>query len=160
MVTIRKFVINDIEFVLNNWVGTDKLGGYWKDATKESLTKSFADWDSEIDIQGRPRVKYCIEITENGRKIPVGVIYYSYNEEGCLTYNIFIDENYRGKGYAVQATKLAEEKLKEKGIKIVKSSSFHKNIASINLHKKVGFVLIKQEINPAGNLMYRWEKHL
>lgn len=160
MINIRKFTAEDIDFILKNWVNTDKLDGYWKDATKVSLSKSFEIWDKEIDEQGRPKLKFCIELDFHGKKFPIGVIYYSYNSDGFLTYNIFIDKNERGKGFATIATKLAEEKLKEKGVKTIKSSSFHKNIASINLHKKVGFQLIKQEINCAGNLMYRWEKNL
>lgn len=160
MVTIRKFDNQDIDYILSNWANTFRLSGYWKTATKEKLTESFKSWENEKDDQGRPRVKYCIEAEIENKKIPVGVIFYSYTIDGKLTFNIYIDERYRKNGIAVSATKLAEEKLKEKGITKVYSSSYYKNTPSVELHKKLGFKFIKEEYSPNGNLMFRWEKEL
>ena len=40
-IKLRKFNEKDIDFVMNNWVGTDKLDGFFKDKTREDLKESF-----------------------------------------------------------------------------------------------------------------------
>lgn len=149
---LRKFNENDIDFIMNNWVGTDKLDGFFKDRTRESLKESFEKYKNEKS-GGRFLFSYCIEV--EGR--PVGVIQFTEKYSNTPNLNLYIEDVYRNKGIGTKAFKLAKEIIKSKGYNLITSSCRQDNIASVNLHKKLGFGLIKSELSPNGTTMYRWE---
>ena len=69
-------------------------------------------------------------------------------------------EEFRGKGIASKAFELIKNKAKEKGYSLIISSCVAQNKASENLHKKVGFNLVKTETNQSGFEMHRWEMQI
>lgn len=151
-IRLRKFNNNDIDFVVNNWVGTDKLDGFFKDRTKENLEKSFKKYEEEKSGD-RFLYSYCIEF--EGR--PVGIIQFTEKYKDTPNLNLYIEDIYRNKGIGTNAFKLAKEILKLKGFDLITSSCRQDNVASVNLHKKLGFELIKSELSPNGTPMFRWQ---
>ena len=63
-------------------------------------------------------------------------------------------KEYRRKGYAFEAMKQAYEYAKKRGYKIATAQIRKDNIASIQLHKKLGFALDREMINKRGNEVY------
>ena len=63
-------------------------------------------------------------------------------------------KEYRRKGYAFEAMKQAYEYAKKSGYKIATAQIRKDNIASIQLHKKLGFALDREMINKRGNEVY------
>lgn len=151
-IRLRKFNNNDIDFVVNNWVGTDKLDGFFKDRTKENLEESFKKYEEEKSGD-RFLYSYCIEF--EGR--PVGIIQFTEKYKDTPNLNLYIEDIYRNKGIGTNAFKLAKEILKLKGFDLITSSCRQDNVASVNLHKKLGFELIKSELSPNGTPMFRWQ---
>lgn len=150
-IILRKFNNNDIDFIMNNWVGTDKLNGFFKDKTKESLEDAFKKYDEEISGD-RFLFSYCIEL--EGR--PVGIIQFTEKYKGTPNLNLYIEDIFRNKGIGTKAFEYGKEILKLKGYNLITSSCAQDNFASVNLHKKLGFNLIKEELSPNGTPMFRW----
>ena len=155
MINLRKFTNKDIPYILENWVGTDKLDGAFKNDDQEKLEKRFSFWENETNAKGAKSFGFCIELDK-----PIGAIWYTENTPNELTLSIYIDASFRGKGYGSQACKIAEESLKQKGFYVIKSSCRQDNFKSIKLHEKLGFELLKKELSPNGTPMIRWKKKL
>ena len=153
---VRKFNKNDIEFIVGNWLGTDRLDGVFQNDTIEKIEKRITFWQQEKNDKGNVSLGYAIEYKER----LIGVAWFTENIKGQLTYNLYLDVDYRGRGYGVQASKIIEEDLKKKGFKNLKSSCAQDNLASSKMHRKLGFKLVKEELSPNGTPMQRWEKEL
>lgn len=146
-VWLRKFNEKDLDFVLSV--------NYFKSQTKEFVMPVLNEW-IKGEREGHLRFARCIMLDNK----PIGVISLGEKEKGVVGFGISILEQFRGNGYATIAFNLAKEELKDFGIKKIKSSCACSNIASKALHKKLGFILNKTEINPAGNKMNRYELEL
>ena len=154
-IILRKFNKYDVDFVMNNWVNTDKLDGFFKDKTRESLEESFEKYDLEKSGD-RFLFSYCIELNDR----PIGVIQFTEKYQGVPNLNLYIEDMYRGKGYGTKAFELAKKIIKSKGFALITSSCRQNNLASVRLHKKLGFKIIKTENSPNGTPMFRWQIEL
>ena len=154
-IVLRKFNDNDIDFVINNWVGTDKLDGFFKDKTRESLKESFEKYDLE---KSGDRFLFCYCIDLEGR--PIGVIQFTEKYKGIPNLNLYIEDIYRGMGFGSKAFQLVRKTIKEKGFSLITSSCMQNNHASVRLHKKLGFKIIKAENSPNATPMFRWQIEL
>ena len=146
-VWLRKFTKQDLDFLL--------FVNYFKSQTKEFVMPVLNEW-IKGEREGHLRFARCIMLDNK----PIGVISLGEKEKGVVGFGISILEQFRGNGYATIAFNLAKEELKDFGIKKIKSSCACSNIASKALHKKLGFILNKTEINSAGNKMNRYELDL
>ena len=117
----------------------------FRDSSIENLEKIIEGWKNS----------FCYGIVYNDEK--VGFITLGKKMEGKLGFGVAIKEDCRGKGIASKAFELAKEMAKKQGYEWIISSCSVDNIASKGLHEKLGFKLIKEEINQAGNKMLRWE---
>ena len=151
-IKLRKFNENDIDFVMKNWVGTDKLNGFFKDKTKEGLKESFKKYHEEKSGD-KFLFSYCIET--DGR--PVGIIQFTEKYKNTPNLNLYIEDIYRNRGIGTISFELAKTIIKSKGFNIITSSCARNNLASISLHKKLGFQIIKVENSPNGTPMLRWQ---
>lgn len=146
-VWLRKFNEKDLDFLLSV--------NYFKSPTKEFVMPVLNDW-IKGENEDHLRLARCIMLDNK----PIGVISLGEKEKGVVGFGISILEEYRKNGYGTIAFNLAKEELRDLGIKKIKSSCAYSNIASKALHKKLGFILNKTEINPAGNKMNRYELEL
>ena len=151
-IKLRGFNEKDIDFVMNNWVGTDKLDGFFKDKTRESLKESFKKYQEEKS-EDRFLFTYCIEFENR----PVGIIQFTEKYENTPNLNLYVEDVFRNKGIGTKAFELAKVIIKSKGFNLITSSCSQDNAASVNLHKKLGFELIKAENSPNGTPMFRWQ---
>ena len=138
-IELIKFTNEDACFIRENFPN------YFRDNSIEHIEKIIEGW----------KEKLCFCILYENKK--VGIMSLGEKDEGKLVWGVMIKEEYRNKGIAQNAFFLIKEKAKEKGYSTIISSCSKKNIASIRLHEKVGFVLKKTEINKIGNEMCRWE---
>lgn len=152
LVSIRKFREDDVDFILNNWVGTDKLDGVFKTATKESI-QEMIEYYSQGYKNGKFMYGFCVE---TDGKI-AGWMSFAEKEEGTPNFGIALDKAYRRKGVATRAFELAKNFLLEKGAKRITSSCAEDNTASEKMHQKLGFEEIKRELSPKGHPMIRWQ---
>ncbi len=90
----------------------------------------------------------------------VGIIALTEKQDKSLSWGSAIIKEYQGKGIATKAFELIVGEAQRQGYTKIISSCAKNNIASRNLHKKVGFDLIKEEVNSAGNEMCRWEMNI
>lgn len=146
-VWLRKFTKQDLDFLLSV--------NYFKSPTKEFVMPVLNDW-IKGENEDHLRFARCIMLDNK----PIGVISLGEKEKGVVGFGISILEEYRKNGYGTIAFNLAKEELRDLGIKKIKSSCAYSNIASKALHKKLGFILNKTEINQAGNKMNRYELDL
>lgn len=124
---------------------------------KSSAKISFPDSDLNIEIFKRNLLKSnpeFIKIVEDN-KIVVGYIWLGIKKVDVGKYgiirNLFIKENYRGKGLALKLMKLAEEYFKNIGIKKIRLTITLTNEASMNLCKKLGYkekrIILEKELD-------------
>lgn len=146
-VWLRKFTKQDLDFLLSV--------NYFKSQTKKFVMPVLNEW-IKGESEGHLRFARCIMLDNK----PIGVISLGEKEKGVVGFGISILEEYRKNGYGTIAFNLAKEELRDLGIKKIKSSCAYSNIASKALHKKLGFILNKTEINQAGNKMNRYELDL
>lgn len=151
---IRKFKTADILFVSKFWMGTDRLEGVFQNDSVDKILKRFSMWGSEKDEKGNAYIGFAIELNDR----LIGLSWFTENIKGQLTFSMYLDVDYRGKGYGVEAYKIIEPLLIERGFNLIKSSCRQNNIASFKMHEKCGFDLIKSELSPNGTPMYRWQK--
>lgn len=141
-VSLKKFEKEDAVFIRDNFPT------YFKDNSIENIESIIDEWKHTLG--------FCIMYD----KQKVGIIALSEKQAGVLSWGSGIVEEYRGKGIATKAFELILVEAKKQGYSKIVSSCAKTNIASRNLHKKVGFTLIKEEINPAGHEMCRWERDI
>lgn len=142
MVKLQKFTKEDAGFIIENFPG------YFKTPTIEFVENQIEKWAKSL--------AFCIVYNDE----KVGIITLSEKEGKKLSWGIIIKEEYRRRGIAKEAFEIISVVAKEKGYSMVISSCAKENVASANLHEKVGFSLVKEEINSAGREMLRWEKEL
>jgi len=141
-VSLKKFEKKDAVFIRDNFPT------YFKDNSIENIESSIDKWKHTLG--------FCI-MYDNQK---VGIIALGEKQEGVLCWGTAILEEFRGKGIATKAFELILVEAKKQGYSKIISSCAKSNIASRKLHQKVGFRLIKEEINPAGNEMCRWERNI
>ncbi len=141
-VSLSKFQVEDAGFVKNNFAS------FFKNPTLDEVEKRIELWQDNLG--------FCINFGNNR----VGLITLSEKQDKKLSFGIEILKEFRGKGIATHAFNLAAAEAKKRGYSTIISSCGKTNIASKNLHKKLGFALIKTEINAAGKEMCRWEKKI
>lgn len=138
-VNLEKFKKEDAKFIRDNFPT------YFLDNSISNIENVIEEWSNSLG--------FCIKF-ENKK---VGIISLTEKENRTLSWGTAIIKEYQRKGIATKAFKLAVRKAKRKGYTKILSSCAKDNIASQNLHKKVGFTLIKEEVNSSGNEMCRWE---
>lgn len=141
-VTLTKFKIENAEFVQHNFPY------YFKDSSIENIEQAIKNWENTL--------AFCI----NYNNKPIGIISLSERSSTELSFGIAIIEEFRGQGLAEIAFEKISHLAKENGFQKIISSCSSQNRASKRMHEKLNFKLIKEEINPAGNKMCRWEKFL
>lgn len=137
-IDLIKFEKEDAEFIKENFPS------YFKDNSIENIEKIIESWQSTLS--------FCI--TFNDKK--VGIITLGEKQDKKLSLGMMIKDEFQGKGIAQFAFELIKSKARELGYSTIISSCSIDNIASIRLHQKCGFKLIKAEINTSGKEMYRW----
>lgn len=141
-VSLEKFKKEDAIFIRDNFPT------YFRDNSIENIENVIEQWENSLG--------FCI-MCDNKK---VGIIALTERQDKSLSWGTSIIEDFRGKGIATKAFGLAVVEAKKKGYSTIISSCSKSNIASLHLHKKAGFDLIKEEINPAGNEMCRWEMNI
>ena len=138
-VSLIKLNREDVKFI------KDHFSTFFKDNSIENIERIIDSWKQSLGFG---------VVCDNQK---VGIIALSEKADQSLSWGVAILEDYQGKGIATKAFELVVNEAKQKGYSKIISSCAENNIASKNLHKKVGFSLIKEEINQAGNKMCRWE---
>lgn len=88
---------------------------------------------------------YLFSVIEKDTKRIVGYFWFNYQDAnaGAFAYDIYVDENTRRKGYAVQVMKQFEEKSKALGAKFTEVHVFHHNKKSAGLCEKLKYKATK-----------------
>ena len=141
-VSLQKFKKNDATFIRDNFPT------YFKDNSIENIEKIIDKWKASLG--------FCI-MCDNEK---VGIIALTERPDKSSSWGTSIIKDYQGKGIATKAFELIVIEAQKQGYSKIISSCAKSNIASQKLHIKVGFDLIKEEINQAGNEMCRWEMHI
>lgn len=141
-VRLVKFKKEDATFLLENF-------------SYGFLDKSIENFENLIE-KWKTSLGFCIIYNDE----KVGFISLGEKQDKKLSWGIAIKEEYRGKGIAGEAFNLIVQEAKKRGYSTIISSCAKSNTASKKLHKKVGFDLIKEETNLAGNEMCRWEMNI
>lgn len=86
---------------------------------------------------------FSIEDPAVGAK--VGILWYSVNREGkrpfAYIWDLAIFEQHRRRGYASEALRLLEEKVREQGLDTISLHAFGHNNAARELYEKFGYVV-------------------
>ena len=127
---IRKAELKDIDFMLETGTvveGFEPVEGevFWG---QEQLKKWFSneeDVNLVIELDGK-LIGYILTIAHR----PTGKV---------VIENLYVDKEYRNKGYAAELLNECLKKLKEKGNKFVSSFIEENNLPTIKLHEKLVF---------------------
>ena len=125
MITLRNFSDNDAESLQKC---------YYKKLSLEEIKEMFSKWN-EKEYEGRYFEMFAIV---HDQKI-VGQISLYQHSETVISCGPEIFECYRKRGFAGEALSLAMEIAKGKGYKVVSQQIRADNIASIALHRGLGF---------------------
>ena len=90
----------------------------------------------------------------------VGVINMCGHGKDVVSVAPEILEEYRGKGYGQESLELAYKIAKDMGFKELTAGIREENLASINLHIKLGFTFAKNQITKRGNKIKVYSKPL
>ena len=90
----------------------------------------------------------------------VGAVSLYEQDAQSVSFGIEIAANYRCRGFATEAGRLALCHAEKKGYRKVLSQVRQDNAASIALHRKLGFVLTEKTVNRRGNPVFLYEKDL
>ncbi len=118
----------------------DKVrAGYW--AESEALEKSRQEF-LELLPQGIQTTNHYLYTLYDGDQA-VGLIWLRANVDrptkNGFIFELYVDENQRGKGYGKQAMLLIEEKARELGLKSIGLHVFGSNKVARNLYESVGY---------------------
>jgi len=138
-VSLIKFKKEDAEYIQKNFPN------YFKDNSIINIENVIEKWKNSL--------AFCI--VYNNEK--VGIISFGEKQDKKLSWGMEIKDGFRGLGIGSLAFKLALIEAKNKDYSTIISSCSKDNLISKKIHEKMGFNLIKQEINSAGNEMCRWE---
>lgn len=69
-------------------------------------------------------------------------------------------DGYKNKGYATNSLTLAYALAKEKGFQLITADIVKDNIASINLHLKLGFQFVSERVSKSGKVLLTYQKEL
>ena len=141
-VSLEKFKKEDASFIKDNFPT------YFRDNSIQNIENIIDEWKETLG--------FCIMYG----KEKVGIIALTEKQDKQLSWGESIKEDFRGKGIAKEAFKLIVKEAQKRGYLKIISSCAKSNVASHNLHKRVGFELVKEEINLAGNEMCRWEMNI
>ncbi len=83
-------------------------------------------------------------------EVVIGFMNLFAHSEHIISCGPTIKDQFKRKGYAFKAEKLALKYAKEKGFTIAVGGVDDDNIASIRLHEKLGFELDRKYLNPKG----------
>ena len=153
-IDIVEFDKDIIDYILKFWE-SDRIKTMFQNKTENELQK----WLDDLNNIELIDITRCIVLDDK----PIGLISLhekNINEKGKLNLDIFIQPSFQGKGIAKMAFDKIIKIAKDKGFKLITSSCAKSNIASERLHKKLGFILLKEELNNSGNLMCRWEMNI
>ncbi len=85
---------------------------------------------------------FSIQNASAGEK--VGIVWYAVNREGkrhfAYLWDFLIFEQHRRRGYASEALRLLEEKVREQGLDTISLHVFGHNLAAKQLYEKSGYV--------------------
>lgn len=118
----------------------DKVrAGYW--AESEALGKSHNEFKGLLPQGLQTKKHYFYTLYDVDQS--VGMIWLRANldhptQDGFI-FELYIDENQRGKGYGRQAMLLIEEKARELGLKSIGLHVFGSNKVARNLYESVGY---------------------
>ena len=125
MIILRNFSESDAEVFLRE---------YHKSISPEEVREMFSKWNTK-EHEGRYFEMFAIV---NDQQI-VGQISLYQHSENVISCGPEIYEGYRKQGLAGEAMVLAMDIAKEKGYKIVSQQVRADNVASIALHRRLGF---------------------
>ena len=146
MILLRSFNGDDISILKKN-IFTDK--------SQEEILSIIQDWQT-LDFNGKYFEMFAIVDGDN----IVGTISLYQHNDYIISAGPEIFTEYRRKGYEFEAMKQAYKYAKKRGYKIATAQIRKDNIASLQLHKKLGFVLDCEMINKRENEVYIYIKLL
>ncbi len=92
---------------------------------------------------------FSIENSSSGEK--VGILWYAVNREGkrslAYIWDFAIFEQHRRRGYASEALRLLEEKVREQGLDTISLHVFGHNHAARELYEKSGYVVTNMNMS-------------
>lgn len=142
MTSIRNFTKEDIDIIQT--MRYPKL-------SKELIHQMVEEWDSKV-YDGRYFEMFAVK---DGTTV-VGMVSLYQRTTTVIHAGIHIFNNYRQKGYASQAVILALNYASRLGYNIAVAPVRIDNIASIALHKKLGFEIEHEYVNSKGNAVYNF----
>ena len=91
------------------------------------------------DGQGRAHEFYFLE--DDGR---VGTLWLAAHDEDIYVYDIFVDQEHRGRGVGSRVMAWIEEQAKERGVDSVSLSVFAHNEGAIRLYERLGYEVVEK----------------
>ena len=140
----------EIEFIYKNWVNTDRMLSQLRlnmCKSKKDVETLVGIWNENI-YQGRYFEVFLITSDDNN----IGLISIYEIADDTISIGITIDKLHWNKGYGTEAFRYTLIKCKDLGYSNVESSTLADNSASIKIHEKNGFQLVKKGSNSKGNI--------
>ncbi len=128
-----------IERVVPEYAEDKVRAGQW--SASDALERSRKEYLDDLPQGMETKSQYLYTVFDGEKE--VGMIWLSANpndpaKNGFIS-ELYVSENYRGKGYGKQAMLLIEEKARELGLKSIGLHVFGVNHAARNLYEAVGY---------------------
>lgn len=115
--------------------GKEEAEGITPKAAMELSTRTFAELLPEgLSTPDNYLYSYTLEA-----KV-VGNVWFAKRGDGCFIYELYLEENLRGKGLGKQLMALIDEEAKGLGFKTIRLHVFAHNKVAIKLYENTGYV--------------------
>lgn len=122
---------------------------------KADIVKMISDWNT-LCYHNQYFEMFAIELN----RIPIGSISLYQQDIDVISTGIEIFMPYRKCGYALESMELLLKYAQQIGYRKIVNQVRQDNTASIELHKKLGYFIDREEINSKGHKVYMFIKIL
>ena len=146
MILLRHFISEDYPVIQKY---------QYPELDKGDIVKMISDWNT-LCYHNHYFEMFAIELN----RIPIGSISLYQQDIDEISTGIEIFIPYRKCGYALESMKLLLKYAQQKGYRKIVNQVRQDNTASIELHKKLGYFIDREEINSKGHKVYMFIKIL
>ena len=151
MLSYRNLTENDCEFIYQQWVGKSSI--FRQGLSENALRDTIQEMNTNLYNGNYYEI---FGVLNNGVLIGTFSFYQRESDmlENAVYFGIEVSEENRMQGFGTRIVLMAFELANDKGYEKIFSRARVDNIASVNLHRKCGFIIIEKNQSNAGHEAY------
>lgn len=107
---------------------------------EEALEKSQAQFNTLLPDGLKTKNNYFYTFTDQSQK-SIGCVWLAARDKDVFIYDLYLDQNQRGKGLGAQMMQLIDEQVKQLGFDAIRLHVFGHNKVAIKLYQSAGYTV-------------------